>query len=342
MINGSFAHSDSVWRIIVVEDSEPFRRFLCSILQRTPEWQIIREVSDGFEAVEAAAELKPDLILLDIGLPKLNGIEAARRIRMLSPESRILFVSLETSRESLEEALRLGAIGYVAKIDTARELCAAVEAACEGKRFISSSMPNPSFGGSPEKRVPPDHNRFVRSDRKHEAVFCPDDADLIAAFAGFVVTALEAGNVAIVIATESHHRGLLRTLQVRSGEIDAAIREGRYIPLKVAETLATFMIDGLPDPVRFHEVIEPQIRAAACAGNGPRRRVAACGEGVSILWAQGNPAAAIQLERLWNQLAENFDMDILCGYALNVQCQPGNDVYDRICAEHTAVSSLPA
>ena len=80
-------------RVLVVEDFEPFRRFVCSTVGDSSELQVICEVSDGLEAVQKAKELQPDLILLDIGLPNLNGIAAARQIRKLSPQSKILFVS---------------------------------------------------------------------------------------------------------------------------------------------------------------------------------------------------------------------------------------------------------
>jgi DNA-binding NarL/FixJ family response regulator len=83
-------------RVLVVDDYEPFRRFVCSTLRKRPELQIIGEASDGLEAVHKAEDMQPDLIVLDIGLPTLDGIEAARRIRKLSPQSKILFVSQES------------------------------------------------------------------------------------------------------------------------------------------------------------------------------------------------------------------------------------------------------
>ena len=101
----------------MVDGYEPFRRFVCSILGKGQELQIGGEVSDGLEAVQNAEELRPDLIRLDIGMPILNGIEAARRIRKLSPQSKILFVSQESSADVVEEAFRLGARGYIAKTD---------------------------------------------------------------------------------------------------------------------------------------------------------------------------------------------------------------------------------
>src|SRR6478672_11206463 len=115
-------------RVLVVDDYEPFRRFLRATLEARQELQIIGEACDGFEAVQKAVELQPDLILLDIGLPTLNGIEAARQIRKVSPESRIVFVSQESSADVMEEALSTGAWGYVVKAKAASLLLAAVEA----------------------------------------------------------------------------------------------------------------------------------------------------------------------------------------------------------------------
>jgi DNA-binding NarL/FixJ family response regulator len=87
-----------------------------SLLRTKPELNVLAEVSDGLEAVLKAGRLHPDLILLDVGLPKLNGIGAAQQIRKVAPKSKILFLSQETSAETVEEAFRLGALGYVAKM----------------------------------------------------------------------------------------------------------------------------------------------------------------------------------------------------------------------------------
>jgi len=102
-------------RVFVVDDFEAFRRLLCSILEKMPELQVTCQASDGLEAVQRAEELQPDLILLDIGLPTLNGIEAARQIRRLSPESKIIFLTQESSTDVVQEGLNLGARGYVLK-----------------------------------------------------------------------------------------------------------------------------------------------------------------------------------------------------------------------------------
>jgi DNA-binding NarL/FixJ family response regulator len=123
--------------MLVVEDYEPFRRFLYSKLQSRPEFQIVGEASDGLEAVQKAEELQPDLILLDIGLPKLNGIEAAHRISRLVPSASVLFISQENDPDLVAAALSNGAKGYVRKENAETDLLAAMAAVVRGDRFVS-------------------------------------------------------------------------------------------------------------------------------------------------------------------------------------------------------------
>jgi DNA-binding NarL/FixJ family response regulator len=122
---GQITHSV---RILLVDDFEPWRRFVASQLQKNPEWQIISEALDGLEAVQKAEEFQPDLIMLDIGLPKLNGIEATPSIRKVAPESKILFCSENRFPHVVAAALNAGGHGYVIKSATANELLVAVEA----------------------------------------------------------------------------------------------------------------------------------------------------------------------------------------------------------------------
>ena len=127
-----------VVRILVVDDFEPWRRFISTAIQPEPQLHLIGEVSDGLEAVQKAKELKPDLILLDIGLPKLDGIAAARQIRTVSPNSKILFVSQNSSAAVVKEAMELGA-GFVVKTDAGTELLSAVKGVMSGQQFLSTT-----------------------------------------------------------------------------------------------------------------------------------------------------------------------------------------------------------
>ena len=132
-------------RILIADDFEGWRRQVCLLFQARPEWQVIAQALDGPEAVQKADELKPDLILLDIGLPKLNGIEAAGQIRRLFPSSKIIFLSLYDSLDLVEAALSTGAMGYVRKTNALRELLPTADAVLQGKQFVSSSLKGSEF-----------------------------------------------------------------------------------------------------------------------------------------------------------------------------------------------------
>lgn len=124
-------------RVLIVDDSYQFRRFVRQILELEDDLRI-GEISDGVEAVQKAEELQPDLILLDIHLPSLDGIQAAKRISKVATGSRILMVSVQSSEDVLREALNSGAQGYVLKGDAGQELLRAVEVTMAGKQFLSS------------------------------------------------------------------------------------------------------------------------------------------------------------------------------------------------------------
>ena len=123
----------------MVDDYPPFRQVVRSTFQKRTELLVIGEVSDGLAAVRYSRELQPDLVLLDIGLPDLNGIEVARQVREVAPSSKILFVSENRSREIVTEALRSGD-GYVAKSNAGSDLLLAVESVLQGKQFVSASV----------------------------------------------------------------------------------------------------------------------------------------------------------------------------------------------------------
>ena len=127
-------------RIVLVDDYQPWRQSLRSMLSQHQDLHVVGEVGDGEEAVKIAQELRPDLILLDIGLPNLDGIEAATRIGEIAPAAKIIFVTQNSDIEVVQAALRNGALGYVLKADAGSELLPAIEAAMKGERFVSKRV----------------------------------------------------------------------------------------------------------------------------------------------------------------------------------------------------------
>jgi DNA-binding NarL/FixJ family response regulator len=137
-----------LFRVLIVEDQASFRQFTCSMLEGMAELQIVGEAADGLEAVLKAEELRPDLIVLDLGLPKLNGMEAARRIRKLSPNSKILVMSQESSTDVVQAALREGAKGYVVKMDAGSELLRAIKTLLQGEQFVGLRFSGVDFAAA--------------------------------------------------------------------------------------------------------------------------------------------------------------------------------------------------
>ena len=127
-------------RIVLVDDHEVARRALRSVLSSNPNLEIVGEAVEGREAIRKVGELRPDIVLLDISLPDISGIEAAPSIREVSPESRIIFVSQHISIPLAKDALQRGAYGYVVKSDAGLDLLAAIEAANQGDTFVSRTL----------------------------------------------------------------------------------------------------------------------------------------------------------------------------------------------------------
>jgi hypothetical protein len=169
-------------------------------------------------------------------------------------------------------------------------------------------------------------------------IFYSDDRQLLEEVSQFTGAALKAGNAAVLVATKSHRDSLLQALQTFGVDILARVEQGRYISLDAADTLSTFMVDEMLEPVRFLESFSQLILKAATAAEWEHPRVAVFGKGGDILWKQGRTEAPIEDEKLCNQLCGRYHVDILCGYSLsNIQGLVDEKVFERICAEHSAV-----
>lgn len=129
----------------MAEDYEPYRALVASLLSKNASLQVVGEASDGLEVVEKAQILWPDIILMDIGLPKLSGLAAARRVLDLNPSAKIVFLTQETDSDVVREAFRVGGWGYVSKQQAETELLTAVTAVLQGRRFVSTGLPSDGF-----------------------------------------------------------------------------------------------------------------------------------------------------------------------------------------------------
>jgi DNA-binding NarL/FixJ family response regulator len=339
-------NSSGVVRILVVDDYERFRAVVRSLLEASSKLHIVDEAHDGLQAVQKAEELQPDLILLDIGLPKLNGIQAALQIQQVSRKSKILFLSENRSWDIAEECLRIGARGYVTKSSAARELLPAIEEVLRGNQFVTASLTGRDFSVPRPEHVPnaedckdslaPLAPANIRI--RHEVEFYSDDVALVNGFARVMQAALIVGNAVVLIATEPHREGILQKMRQDGVDVDAVLEQGRCIPLDAGETLSEIMVAGLPDPGRCATLVGGLLTEAAKRAKRGHPRVAICGECAPTLLAEGNPEAAVLLEHFWDEITGGHDADTLCGYLWSAVPHQGNRlIFERICAEHSAV-----
>ena len=232
-------------RVLVVDDFEDWHDFVSKRLKDKPQLQIIANAYDGAEGVQQAQELQPDLILLDIGLPTLNGIEAARQIRKFAPKSKILFTTENRSWDVVQAALSTGASGYLVKSSAGHELLSAIDSVLHGKRFVSASLKDRNsihiVDTVPREEV------VARSSLQtvdyHGLRLYADDAAFVEGFAQSIEAALENENASVVIATESHRSSLLQKLRADGVNVDAAVERSLLVLLDVADSLSTFMAE---------------------------------------------------------------------------------------------------
>jgi DNA-binding NarL/FixJ family response regulator len=319
----------SAAKVLVVDDFTPFRQVVCTTLEQNAGFQVIGQASDGLEAVQKAAELQPDLVLLDINLPKLNGMEVAKRLRKLGCGAKILVVSGESSGDFVREAVRAGAVGYVHKRHLGSELLAAMQAVLGGSRFFGRDLEDY------ESSEDTDGHTLSR----HEVQFYSDDRVIVKSFARSISAALKVGEAAIAVVTKSHWDSLLESLRAEGLDIDDAIRKGTYIWVDARESLSTIMVNGMPDGVLFLDGLSRLVESASNAARRENARVAICGERVGLLWAQGQVEAAIRLEQLCNMLRETGRVNFFCAYGFSLDAQTDEDAFGSICAEHSAVYS---
>jgi DNA-binding NarL/FixJ family response regulator len=157
-------------RILIADDHEIFRRGLAAELAQIPEWIVVGEAANGRDAVTLAAELKPDIVILDLTMPELNGLEAARRIMTAEPRTRVLILTAHESEQLVREVLSAGAQGYVLKSDAGRVLVAALQALQEGRPFFTSNVARMVLDGYLRSDAPEAATAPALSAREREIV----------------------------------------------------------------------------------------------------------------------------------------------------------------------------
>ena len=314
-------------KILVVEDFAPFRRLVCAMLKQQGDCHLI-QASDGLDALHKVEGLQPDLIILDVGLPRLNGLEVARRARKLAPAAKIVFVSQESSADVVREAFGLGALGYLQKLFTGSELLPAVQAVLGGTHFVSGRFVHTKLTAS-------------QGGFEHEAQLYSDDTILVERLTDLVHSALRTDDAAVVVASEGHRSSLVRKLTYLGVDCASAEAGGQLTLLDAKDTLSKILVDRMPDSGRFAEIIGGVLAKAKSSRPADRSRVTVFGEMVALLWADGCQQATIRLEEFWNWLASKHRFSVRCAYPMKVSHQAENrQLMMSVCSVHSAVHSI--
>ncbi|HEV2349149.1 MAG TPA: response regulator transcription factor [Terriglobia bacterium] len=198
-------------RVLIADDHEVFRKGLRTILEVRPEWHVCGEASTGRAAVDAAKELKPDVVIMDISMPELNGIEATRQILKIAPKTEVLILSMHDSEELVHEMVEVGVRGYVLKSDAGRVLISAIEALGNHEPFFSSKVSDHILQGYRETEKPPEsgtspHNRLSAREREIVQILAEGKTNKeVAAVLGISVRTIE-----------THRANIMRKLNLNS------------------------------------------------------------------------------------------------------------------------------
>jgi DNA-binding NarL/FixJ family response regulator len=196
-------------RILIADDHEVARKGIRSVLEEHPGWEVCCEAKDGREAVEGAATLNPDIFLLDVGMPNLNGLDAARQILANDPDARILILTVHDSEQTVREVLAVGASGFLLKSDAGRELVAAVEALQNRRTFFTSRVAQMMLDGylRPQEQ----------SDSAGQCILTPREREVIQLVAEGKTTKEVATALSLSVKTaETHRTNLMRKLDLHS------------------------------------------------------------------------------------------------------------------------------
>jgi len=196
-------------RIFIADDHEVAREGIRSVVENHAGWEVCGEGRDGREAVTAASQLKPDVFLLDIGMPNLNGLDAARQILTILPEARILILTVHDSEQVVREVLAAGARGFLLKSDTGRDLVAAVEALQHGRTFFTSRVTQMMLDGYLRP--------YNESETSSQCVLTPREREVIQLVAEGKSTKEVATALNLSVKTaETHRTNLMRKLDLHS------------------------------------------------------------------------------------------------------------------------------
>jgi DNA-binding NarL/FixJ family response regulator len=329
-------------RILIVDDHEVVRRGVRSLLSARAEWSVCGEAEDGLEAIEKAKRLQPDIVLMDITMPRMDGVQATKVIRQEVPEAEVILISQNDPSVGRTQAADADARDFVAKIDLSRDLLSTIE------RVVGQRNPNmmsnrrggervalfdvlpasPSTSEEPalEQKIGGRMSQDIQNEpwcglldaaapRDHIVQLYQDEKFLSRAVCRFAVSAINHGEGVILVPTSAHWNALRPRLEAEGVDVQTAQSCGQLTVVDADKLLPEFMRNAMPDAPLFLGLAGETI--AQARGGARFTKVRWWGEMVNVLWERGDVAASMGLEDLFHKLAHDRDIAIFCSFLMD-------------------------
>ena len=296
--------------VLIVDDHELLRRTIRSFLETHPDYHVCGEASDGTEAIEKVRQLHPDLVLMDINMPRMDGLEATRIIRSEAPNCDVVIVTQNDMAIAREQARSVNAKGAVAKCNLTRDLLPIMRGVKMENNSSFDTTKDLASQGEPWCGL-----LNGAAPRDHIVQLYQDQQFLNRAVCRFAAAAIANGEGVILVPTVAHWDAFRPRLESEGVDVKAAEKRGQLTVVDADNLLPTFMRDGMPDSPVFLGLAQSVVSQAR--GDGRYPKVRWWGEMVNILWERGDVAASMQLEDQFDQLAYEQDIAIFCSFLMD-------------------------
>ncbi len=296
--------------VLIVDDQARFRHMVRSLIESQQKYHVCGEASDGIEAIKKVSQLHPDLILMDINMPRMGGLEATRIIRRESPNCSVVIVTQNDATVAREQARSVDASGFVTKSGLARDLIPEMGRVAMENNSILGETKNGADQGEPWCGL-----LAAAAPRDHIVQLYQDQQFLNRAVCRFAAAAIANGEGVILVPTVAHWDAFRPRLESEGVDVKAAEKRGQLTIVDADNLLPTFMRDGMPDSPVFLGLAANVVSQAR--GDGRYPKVRWWGEMVNLLWERGDVAASMNLEDLFDKLAHEQDIAIFCSFLMD-------------------------
>lgn len=308
-------------RILLADDHNTFLQSVNGLLAAA--FDVVALAGDGRQALDLARRLRPDVVVLDIAMPNLDGFQTLEQLQRDEPETRVVFLTMDSDDTFVATAINGGAYGYVLKSRVHLDLIGAIDHALAGRLFVPSVTSLSAVAGS-----------------RHSVHFHANDSRYLDEISQLVGAALQSGGQVVLVTSDATRIGVNQRLQARQMNLAVLAAREQYVATDSALALSLVMHEGRLDAKRVAEMIHGLDQLRLAGPHGPRGRLTICGDMSAVLCRNGDFEAALQLERIWDDLTRALPFFTVCCHAIDCfENSEALNLLSNVCAVHSAVTS---